>query len=131
MDKHFAPHELQLLDSTEEIEIETVHSDSQELHRAVIWVVVVGPHAYVRSVNGEQGHWYRHLIANSVGAIYAEDRHMPIRAVPITDVQIQLQVSEAYQRKYGLYPQDVAWIVGPTVQSTTLRLEPSPASPPL
>ena len=130
MGQHFAPHELRLLDVTEEIEIETVRSDTQELQRATIWVVVVGPHAYVRSVNGEEGHWYRQLTANSAGAIYAEDQQIPIRAVPVSDSSIQLQVSEAYRRKYGLYPQDVAWIIEPTVESTTLRLEPKPASPP-
>lgn len=126
MDKHFAAYELRLLDDTEEIEIETVRSDTKEAQRAVVWVVVVDCEAYVRSVNGAQGHWFQQLAANPRGAIYAEDQQMPIRAVPVSDSDIQLKVSEAYARKYAFYPQDVAWMVGPEVLSTTLRLEPRP-----
>lgn len=76
------------------------------------------------TVGGEQGHWYQHLTANPVGAIYADDMRLPIRAAPVFDTQLQLKVSEAYLRKYWQYPQDAAWIITPAVLATTLRLDP-------
>ncbi|MGA2839781.1 MAG: DUF2255 family protein [Steroidobacteraceae bacterium] len=124
MGQHFEQHELRVLDDCEEIEIEILREDTQEPHRATLWVVVVGNDAYVRSVNGADAHWYQHLIGKLTGTIHANDKHIPIRAVPVDDAEMRVQVSEAYQRKYVLYPQDVAWIVGPEVQRTTLRLEP-------
>jgi hypothetical protein len=126
MNKHFDQRELRLLHETEEIEIETVapRLAADKPQRAVLWVVVVDEDVYVRSVNGEQGHWYQHLTANPLGAIYADDRRMPVRAAPITDNQLQLKVSAAYLHKYAQYPHDVAWIIGPAVLATTLRLEP-------
>ena len=128
MGQHFEQHELRLLDDIEEIEIEILRSDTQKLHRATLWVVVVASDVYVRSVNGAEAHWYQHLIGKSPGTIYANDKQLPIHAVPVADAEIRVEVSEAYQRKYALYPQDVAWIVGPEVQRTTLRLEPKLAS---
>jgi hypothetical protein len=126
MSKHFDQRELRLLGDTEEIEIETCMGlpETAEPKRTVVWVVVVGEDVYVRSVNGEQGHWYQHLAANPVGAIYAHDSRLPIRAVGVIDTQTQLKVSEAYLHKYRQYPQDAAWIITPTVLATTLRLDP-------
>jgi hypothetical protein len=123
MSTHFGFDELRLLNHAEEIEIETeIVQEAQ--NRRVIWVVVVGSHAYVRSVNGKQGHWYQELIEKSAGAIHASGRRIPVRAVPVSEVEILMQVSEAYVRKYGHYPDDVAWLIGPEVLPTTLRLEP-------
>ncbi|MGD0491290.1 MAG: DUF2255 family protein [Steroidobacteraceae bacterium] len=126
MSKHFDQSQLRLLDDVEEIEIETrtglLETDTPQ--RTVVWVVVVDEDVYVRSVNGELAHWYQHLTANPVGAIYADDRRLPIHAAPALDPQLQLRVSEAYLRKYRQYPQDAAWLIVPTVLATTLRLDP-------
>lgn len=124
MTKPFDPQALRLLHESEEIEIEAEWPDTHEKHRVTVWIVVVGANAYVRSVNGEQGHWYRQLSANPCAAIYAEERRIPVRAAPVGDSELQLEVSKAYVRKYAQYPHDVAWIVGPKVTTTTLCLEP-------
>ncbi len=126
MSKHFDEHELRLLKDAEEIEIETGAEllETDKIQRTVLWVVVVGQEVYVRSVNGTQGHWYQHLTANPAGVIYADEIRMPVHAAPVFDTQLQRKVSEAYLRKYAQYPQDVAWIIGPEVLATTLRLEP-------
>jgi hypothetical protein len=121
MGEHFGPDDLRVLTNVEEIEIETVQ---EQQHRRTIWVVVVGSDAYVRSVNGEQGGWYQELVAKPVGAVYADDQRIPFHAVPVSDAETQSQVSVAYLRKYAQYPHDVAWIVGPKLLPTTLRLEP-------
>src|SRR5271165_88253 len=106
MSTHFGLDELRLLNYAEEIEIET-EIVQEEKDRRVIWVVVVGSHPYVRSVNGKQGHWYQELIAKSEGAIHAGGRRIPVKAMPVSDVGILMQVSEAYLRKYAHYPDDV------------------------
>ena len=124
MDQHFERHELDLLDVIEEVEIETVRSDTHSPHRSIIWIVVVASDAYVRSVNGHEAHWYQQLVADAGGTLHADGHMLPIRAVPVPDALIRTQVSEAYQHKYGHYPQDVAWLIGPDVQATTLRLVP-------
>ncbi len=124
MDDHFETGELQILGDTEEIEIETLEPHTSALHRVPVWVVVVQGEAYVRSVNGEQGHWYRHLLASTMGTIYTDERRIPIHATPVVDPAILEQVSDAYCRKYTQYPQDVAWMIGTAAQLTTLRLKP-------
>jgi hypothetical protein len=126
MNQHFEPENLQLFEEIEEVEIETRSSERGEPHRAIVWVVVVGADVYVRSVNGHEGHWYQHLIAKSPAAINAQDQRIAVSAVPVADASTQQQVSDAYRRKYALYPQDVAWIVGSDVAPTTMRLEPKP-----
>ena len=126
MGRHFEHSELRLLNDTEEIEIEPWMSGTEEQHRRTIWVVVVGSEAYARSVKGTEGCWYQALTTHSVGAIYADEHRISIRCVPVSDVLIQSEVSEAYQRKYAQYPHDVAWIIGPEARQTTLRLEPEP-----
>jgi len=127
MSQHFDLDELRLLNDAEEVEIETDIVQEQQ-DRRVIWIVVVGSHPYVRSVNAKQGHWYQELIAKSAGAIHASGQRIPVRAFPVSDAETLMQVSEAYVRKYPHYPDDVAWLIGPEVLPTTLRLEPiSPA----
>ncbi len=122
MGQNFEQHELRLLDEIEEVEIETMRSDTKQPHRTIIWVVVVGPDVYVRSVNGAQAHWYQQLSEQSAGTIHANERQIPVHAVPVFDEPTQNRVNDAYQRKYELYPQDVAWIVAPEVQRTTLKI---------
>jgi len=124
MIEQFEERELRLLRETEEIEIETTLNQTRELHRATVWVVVVGSDVYVRSVNGAQGHWYQQLTANRIGSIYADEKRLPVRAAPVSDAQLLEQVNDAYLSKYGHYPHDVAWIIGPQVTPTTLRLHP-------
>lgn len=129
MGQQFEPHELTLLNEVEEVEIETLRSDTQEPHRATIWIVVVGPHVYVRSINGPQAHWYQELSAQSSATIHVNGRKILVHADPISDEPTQDLVNTAYQRKYELYPQDVAWMIAPEIQRTTLRVSPKSPSP--
>jgi hypothetical protein len=104
-----------------EIEIEPVRN--QETRR-VIWIVVAGGDAYVRSVNSRRGRWYQELIATTVGTIYADGHRIQVRAVSVSDAQTQARVDTAYLRKYVQYLDDVAWLLSSEVRPTTLRLEP-------
>jgi hypothetical protein len=121
MCESFSPDDLRLLDEIEEIEVEI---EQEQPHRRTIWVVVVGADAYVRSVKGTLGHWYQELVAKSACSVFADERRIPVQAVSVSDAETQAKVSKAYVRKYGMYPHDVSWLVGPKVLPTTLRLEP-------
>jgi len=121
---HFKQPDLRLLEQTEEIELETIAAESSTARRSTLWVVVVGEDAFVRSVNGDQGHWYQEITRRRAGTLYTDELQIPIYADPISDEQLQQQVSEAYLRKYAQYPEDVLWMVVPTAAPTTLRLRP-------
>jgi hypothetical protein len=125
MGKHFDERELDLLADTEEVEIETAPASGREPHRTTIWVVVVGSEVYARSVNGVQGRWYQNVTANPMGAIYADEQRIPMHVEAVSDQEVRDRVSDAYLCKYAQYPQDVAWMIGPDVVSTTLRFGPS------
>jgi hypothetical protein len=114
----FEPADLALLAETEEIEIETARPGGPS-HRTTIWIVVDGDDAFVRSVRGSRGRWYREAVANHVG-----DRALPARAVPATDPSSVQRASDAYARKYGEDPA-MPSMLKPEILDTTLRLEPA------
>jgi hypothetical protein len=118
----FAPGELSLLAETQEIEIETALPGGPA-HRTIIWVVVDGDDAFVRSVNGASARWYREAVANPEVTIHAPDLALHVRAVPAVDPDSIRRTSDALARKYagreGIEP-----MLMPEVLDTTLRLVP-------
>ena len=125
MDK-FDREMLDALDRADEVHIETRRDASSPEHGTVIWAVVVDDEVYVRSVRGEKGRWYREASANPEAALRLNDVRVSVRAVPETDGQILVKVSEAYREKYGdSYPGPTAGIVREEVLANTLRLHPA------
>jgi hypothetical protein len=119
----FKPDELALLEESEEVDIET-QAPAGPVHRATIWIVVDGGSAYVRSVRGPAGRWYRELQANPAGAIHVGRRRLPTTAVPAADPDSVERVSAALRRKYtGVEGLDS--MLQPETFETTLRLEPA------
>jgi hypothetical protein len=119
----FKPDELALLDQAEEVDIET-QAPGGPVHRATIWIVVDGDSAYVRSVRGPAGRWYRELLANPAGAIHVGRRRLPSTAVRASDPDSVERVSAALRRKYtGVEGLDS--MLKPETFETTLRLEPA------
>ena len=119
----FEPAELALLAETREIEIETALPDGP-VHRTIIWVVVDGDDAFVRSYRGATARWYREAVANPEVTIHADDVALHARAVAAVDPASIRRVSDGLVRKYtgrgGLEP-----MLQPDVLDTTLRLIPS------
>jgi hypothetical protein len=76
------PRALDALDRTEEVHIETRRDASSPAHETVIWAVVVDGGAFVRSVRGGKGRWYREASANPDVTLRVDDRRVPVRAVP-------------------------------------------------
>ena len=120
------PKTLNALDRTEEVHIETRRDASSPAHETVIWAIVVDGGAFVRSVRGGKGRWYREASANPDVTLRVDDRRVPVRAVPETDARTIEKVSGAIREKYGAsFPGPTAAMVREGVLATTLRLLPA------
>jgi len=119
----FEPGDLALLAATEEIEIETAAPDGSA-HRTIIWVMVDGDDAFVRSVRGASASWFREATADGRVVVHAAGRALPATVEPAADADSVRRTNEALTRKYtGIegYPE----MLEPSIMDTTLRLTPS------
>jgi hypothetical protein len=119
----FKPDDLALLEGAEEVDIET-QAPGGPVHRATIWIVVDGDSAYIRSVRGPAGRWYRELLANPAGAVHVDGRRLAATAVRASDPDSIERVSAALRRKYKGVT-GLASMLKPETFETTLRLEPT------
>jgi hypothetical protein len=120
------PEILDALDRTEEVHIGTRRDASSPEHETVIWAVVVDGGAFVRSVRGGKGRWYREASANPEVTIRVNDERVPAHAVPEADARTIEKVSEAIREKYGAsFPGPTAAMLREEVLATTLRLLPA------
>ena len=110
-------------DRTDEIDVETSAGPGKRVHKTTIWIVVDGNEAYVRSVRGPEGRWYRELTGNPSGAIWVGDQRTAVRAEPAPEA-IE-RVTAALERKYrSRWSGPTDSMVRAEVLSTTLRLVP-------
>ena len=114
---------LALLAETEEIRIETA-APGGPAHRTIIWVVVDGEEAFVRSVNGATARWYREAVANPAVTIHAGKEAIAARTVAAADPDAVRRVNDALQSKYTGVP-GLREMLEPDIFDTTLRLEPA------
>jgi hypothetical protein len=111
--------------ATAEIGMETSRAEGAAVHHTVIWIVVDDNTAYVRSVRGPAGRWYRELVANPRGAVLVGDERVAMRAEPAIDPETVERVSAAIERKYqSRWPGPAAAMLRPETLPTTLRLVP-------
>ncbi|HEV7662479.1 MAG TPA: DUF2255 family protein [Chloroflexota bacterium] len=121
----FAADTLSGWEQAPEIEIETSRGAGAAVHKTTIWIVVSGNQAYVRSVRGPAGRWYRELMANPFGAVHLAGKRVAVRAVPAADATTIRHVSEALDTKYReRWAGPTAAMLRDDVLPTTLRLEP-------
>ena len=111
-----------LLARAREVTIETARL-SGEPRRTVIWIVAVDGHAYVRSVRGPRGAWFRELTRRGAGTLRVAARSVPVRAEAATDEATVEAVSAALVAKYGTGASTVS-MLQPDTLPTTLRLLP-------
>ena len=117
----FAEDELQLIDKSREVEIETSAGDRR--YRTVIWVVVDEGEVFVRSVRGTSGKWYQRALANPEVALRVGSTTITSRAVPVSDPVSIERTSGALRRKYRGRSLDAMLL--PEVLDTTVRLDPT------
>jgi len=119
----FAEEDLARLRATEEVEIETQPPDGPA-HRTTIWLVVDGEDAYVRSVRGEAGRWFREASSNPAVAVHVEGRRLAATAIPATDPDSIERINRALTAKYkGIEGYDS--MLEPAVLAANFRLEPA------
>jgi hypothetical protein len=118
---------MKLLAEIDEVEIETRAGPDAPAHRVTIWVVVDGDAAYVRSVRGVRGRWYREATAFPQAVLHVGGRTLPVHIELVSDTATIARVSDAFLRKYVQWPNDARAMVRDEVLATTLCLQPSKA----
>ena len=113
--------QLTWLDDTKEVRIETFSNRGSP--KTIIWVAVADGQVYVRSVRGDDGHWYQRVLANPLAAIEVAGERIEFRAVHVDDADEILDVSEALRAKYPAGG-SLDRMTRDDVLDTTLRLEP-------
>ena len=116
---------LRLLDTTAEVDIETRRANGTP-RRTTIWVVADGDAAYVRSVRGADGWWYRDLLQHPTATLHVGARALAARVQPAADAASIARVSDALRRKYERrWPHETDLMLQPHTLPTTLQLLPA------
>ena len=108
----------------EEVAIETTRADGTP-RRTIIWIVADDEDAYVRSVRGDRGRWYRDLVARPTGALLPDGDRIEVEAHAATDEASIELVSRLLREKYGRASRaSTESMLVPETLHTTLRLGP-------
>lgn len=118
--------ELNKIGNAEELQIASLRRDGTLRKPVIIWVVRVAGDLYVRCVNGRQGAWFRGVLTQYQGRIWAAGVEKDVTFVEESDPDINAKIDEAYLTKYRRYPQWVAPMVTPEVRAATIKLAPRP-----
>ncbi len=113
---------LDLLDRTQEVEIET-RTPGGATNRTILWIVADGGDVFVRSYRGPSARWYSEALADRLVVIHTGDRRLDARVVPAGDPKSIARTSAALGRTYAGDPATPA-MVRSDVLDTTLRLDP-------
>lgn len=113
--------ELDLIDRTEEVEIETNGAEGA-VHKTIIWAVVDDGEVFVRSYRGPDARWYREALADPSVALHVDGQRLPARAVPASDPASVERTSAEILSKYAGDPAAKS-MVRPDLLDLTLRLE--------
>jgi hypothetical protein len=115
------------LDTVEEVDIETTRGGNSPVHRTTIWIVVESGEVYVRSLRGEDGRWFRELMANPDAALHVDGESVPVRAVRADDPESVARATAGFRNKYADSPY-LDSMIRDEIASTTVRLEAGEAS---
>ena len=123
----FRPDDARLLRDAKMVEIETTRGADAPVHRTVIWIVAdEAGRAFVRSVRGVRGRWYRELVANPHGAVIVGNGRIAVIAAPADPEGIEA-ASRLLAEKYRTSRASLASMQRDDVLPTTLELEPAGA----
>ncbi len=114
---------LQRMDVAKEVDIETV-SPEGVTHRVTIWLVVVDKAAYVRSVRGRKGRWYRELTEKKTGVLHVGTHKVNVKPVAVRETALVDEVSAGFWHKYAKNSSLFSMLRLATLD-TTLRLDPA------
>jgi hypothetical protein len=111
------------LETVEEVDIETTRGGDAPVHRTTIWVVVQDGEVYIRSLRGEEGRWFRELIAKPDAVLHVEGEAVPLRAIRAADPESVERATAGFRAKYADSPY-LDSMIRDEIASTTVRLEP-------
>lgn len=114
----FTTEELDLLESAEEVLIET--RSERGSHRTIIWIGVDETDVFVRSVRGVSGRWYQRLLDDPRAGVIVAGVNIPVSATRADAASIE-RASEAFKSKYPP-SRSLDSMLRPDVLSTTLVL---------
>lgn len=117
----FSEAELDLIDRTGEVEIETNGADGA-VHRTIIWAVVDDGDVFVRSYRGPDARWYREALADPLVALHVAGQRILAHVVLAADPDPIERTSAGILRKYAGDPAAMS-MVRPEVLDLTLRLD--------
>ena len=107
------------------VTIETSGDAEAPVHRTIIWIVAdESGHAFVRSVRGQRGRWYRELVANPVGAVFVGGHRIGVRATRADEAGIEA-CSRLLREKHATSRASLASMLHDEVLDTTLELAPA------
>jgi hypothetical protein len=122
----FEPGQVEAIQSARTVRIRTWPVAGSGQHEAIIWMVVDDAgRAFVRSVRGTRGRWYRELLAHAAGILVVNGVPIPISAEPATDEARIDACSSALRRKYASSRGSLASMLAPETLDTTLELRPA------
>jgi len=113
--------QLQEIAVADEVMIET--SAEQGSRRTIIWVVVEGGEVFVRSVLGEEGHWYRRALTDPAVTLIVNGERHRFEAVSANDAVSVERASNGFRAKYPP-GRSLDAMIRDEVLATTLRLHP-------
>jgi hypothetical protein len=96
----YSQDELDQIDRTDEVEIETSGADGA-VHRTIVWAIVDRDDVFVRSYRGAHARWYREALADPSVALHVNGRRLPATAVPAPDPESIERTSAGFLRKYA------------------------------
>lgn len=119
--------ELDKVGTAEELQLSSLRRDGSLRSPVTIWVVRLGDDLYVRSVNGRTSDWFRGVLSQHGGRIWAGGVEKDVSFIEETDPAVIEQVGAAYLAKYRRYPQYVAPLLTPAARAATVKLVPRQA----
>jgi hypothetical protein len=116
--------ELDKIGTAEELQIASLRRDGTLRKPVIIWVVRLGDDIYVRSVNGRGSGWFKGVLVQHAGRIWAGGVEKDVSFVEVADPDTNKKIDEAYLAKYRRYPQYVAPMVVDLSRAATIKLVP-------
>jgi hypothetical protein len=112
--------ELAAIAGANELTVAPSRNDGTLQAPRIVWVVRHGDDVYVRSVNGDEGAWFRGVQANHAGRIAAGGVEVDV-SFDDGDHDLDDAIDDEYRRKYGR-SSAVDRITSPKARATTLRI---------
>ena len=125
--KTWTSEELDKIGNAEELRIASLRRDGTLRKPVIIWMVRLDDDIYVRCVNGREGAWFRGVLTQHKGRIWAGGVERDVAFVEESNPGINARIDKAYLTKYRRYPQWVAPMVTPDVRAATIKLVPRAA----